>query len=96
MHSNVKTMRIKQGYKIREIAGEKIIVIQGKYGEDMTKIVSLNPSAELLVRELSGREFEIADAAGILTDNYEVDYRTAERDASAWAEKLIECGIIES
>lgn len=89
-------MKIKQGYKIREIAGEKIIVIQGKYGEDMTKIVSLNSSAELLVRELAGKEFEISDAASILTGRYDVDSQTAERDAAVWAEKLIECGIIES
>ena len=89
-------MKIKQGYKIREIAGEKIIVIQGKYGEDMTKIVSLNSSAELLVKELAGKEFEISDAASILTCHYDVDFQTAERDAAVWAEKLIECGIIES
>lgn len=89
-------MRIKQEYKVREIAGEKIIVIQGKYGEDMTKIVSMNPSACLLVKELTGREFCVSDAAKILTDNYDVDYATAERDASEWAKGLIECGIIEA
>ncbi len=89
-------MRIKSEYKIREIAGEKIIVIQGKFGQDMTRIVSLNPSSELLIESLSGRDFEIADAANILTENYEVDYDTAERDAAAWVQKLIECGIVES
>lgn len=89
-------MKIKSEYKIREIAGEKIIVIQGKFGQDMTRIVSLNPSSELLIESLSGRDFEIADAAHILTENYEVDYGTAERDAAAWVQKLIECGIVES
>lgn len=88
-------MRIKQNYKIRDIAGEKMIILQGNYGADMTRIISLNASAELLFNELSGREFEVADAALVLTDNYEVDSATATKDAAAWIESLANCGVIE-
>lgn len=89
-------MKIKQGYKIREIAGERIIVMPGKMGEDMTKIISLNSSAEFLLNSLSGKQFEIEDATALLVSNYDVDEATAARDAAIWADKLIECGIIES
>ena len=29
-------MRIKEEYKVREMAGEHIVVMQGRYGVDMT------------------------------------------------------------
>ena len=35
-------MRVNSNYKLREIAGETIIVNQGKEGVDMTRIISLN------------------------------------------------------
>lgn len=89
-------MRIKTDCKIRDIAGEKMIILQGKYGTDMTKIVSLNESAELLFSSLRDKEFSIADAAKVLTDNYEVEQTTAETDAKRWINQLEDCGIIIS
>jgi len=88
-------MKINPKYKVRNIAGEKMIIQQGTFGADMTKIISLNDSAELLFNELSGREFDICDAAKVLVENYEIDEVTAQTDAEKWADKLIECGIIE-
>ena len=35
------------------------------------------------------------EAAGLLTERYEVDEATALRDAQAWAGKLAECGVLE-
>ena len=37
-------MKIKSEYKLREVAGETIIVNQGTIGVDMTRIISLNSS----------------------------------------------------
>ena len=33
-------MRIKEEYKVREMAGEHIVVMQGRYGVDMTKVIA--------------------------------------------------------
>ena len=38
-------MKIKEQYKVREMAGEHVIIMQGKHGSDLTKIISLNQSA---------------------------------------------------
>ena len=56
-------MKIKENYKVREIAGENLIVEQGKSQSDMTKVISLNNTALLLWKELQGREFSLEDAA---------------------------------
>ena len=44
---------------------------------------------------LRGRDFTTEEAAGLLTERYEVDEATALRDAQAWAGKLAECGVLE-
>ena len=38
-------MKIKEGYKIRNIAGEHVIVSIGTLNVNLTKVVSLNPSS---------------------------------------------------
>lgn len=86
-------MRIENCYKLREIAGETIIVNQG--GDvDMTRIISLNESAALLYRELSGREFSLDDAARVLVEAYEIDIERATTDAAVWVEALKDCKVI--
>lgn len=89
-------MKIREEYKIREMAGEHVIVMPGCGGAaDMTRIVSLNPSSMYLWEALRGREFTAEDAADLLTERYEVDVETALQDAGQWIARLAECGIVE-
>ena len=94
MHQIRVAMKFKDGYKVRSMAGENVVIMQGTAGSDMTRIISLNDSSLLLWNELQGKEFEVADVANILVENYGIDLATAERDAKAWVEKLQECGLI--
>ena len=87
-------MKFKAGYKVRSMAGENVVIMQGTAGSDMTRIISLNDSSLLLWNELQDKEFEVADVANTLVENYGIDLATAERDAKAWVEKLQECGLI--
>ena len=88
-------MRIKQEYKVREIAGESVVIMQGRQGADFTQIIILNDSALMLWEALQGKDFEASDAATVLMQNYEVEADVALRDAKAWIERLQECGLIE-
>ena len=88
-------MKLNEGYKVREIAGEHVIIKQGRFGADMTKVIALNPTSLLMWEQLQGKEFEVADIATILTDNYDVDIDTATKDAAAWVEKLRECDLVK-
>ena len=89
-------MKFKEGYKVRSMAGENVVIMQGTAGSDMTRIISLNDSSLLLWNELQGKEFEVADVAAALVENYDIDLETAERDAKAWVEKLHECNLIDN
>lgn len=87
-------MKFREEYKVRSMAGENVVIMQGEAGSDMTRIISLNDSSLLLWNELQGKEFEVSDVANILVATYEIDTEVAERDAKAWVEKLQECGLI--
>ena len=87
-------MRFKEGYKVRSMAGENVVIMQGTAGSDMTRIISLNDSSLLLWNALQGKEFEVADVATLLVDEYEIDLETATADAEAWVAKLSECGLV--
>lgn len=92
-------MRINTKFKLRDIAGETIIVNQGTPEADLTRItriISLNTSARLLWNELSDKDFLIEDAAEILMEYYSVSEETAKKDATVWVDALKKCGIISA
>ena len=81
-------MRINTKFKLRDIAGETIIVNQGTPEADLTRIISLNTSARLLWNELSDKDFLIEDAAEILMEHYSVSEETAKKDATVRVDHL--------
>lgn len=89
------TMKIKEQYKVREMAGEHVIIMQGKHGSDLTKIISLNESALYLWNELQGKEFDTEAVANLILDRYGIEKSIATADAERWIEKLRECNIAE-
>ena len=88
-------MKINQNYKLREVAGETIVVNQGTAGMDMTRIISLNVSARLLYESLAKKEFTTEDAAHILTATYGIGREQALKDAQVWVDALMKCKVIE-
>ncbi|WP_307757670.1 PqqD family peptide modification chaperone [uncultured Mediterranea sp.] len=88
-------MKIKDAYKLRQIAGEHLIVKQGKTHDDMTQVISLNDTAVLLWNELKGKDFTLEQASSILTDRFGITQEQAEADTRKWMEALSGCGIID-
>ena len=88
-------MRINQEYKVREILGDNVVVMLGRYGVDMTKIISLNESALMLWNALYDKEFEAKDVVALLLDRYEVEESQAKADAQKCIDTLKECKLIE-
>ena len=95
VNNRYKSYEINSNYKIREIAGETIVVNQGTANVNMTRIISLNASARLLYETLAEREFTAEDAAKVLVDAYGIGQEQALQDAKVWVESLQKCGIIE-
>jgi hypothetical protein len=88
-------MKIKQGLEIRTIAGEKVLIMQGRYGVDMTRVVSFNATAEWLWNTLYDRTFSQEEVTRLLTERFQVDAETAKTDAQKWIDQLKQCNALE-
>lgn len=88
-------MKIKDGFELREMCGENIIVAKGIQNIDFNKIISLNESAAYLWKELVGKEFTPESMADLLRLEYEVNEATALADAKELAKAWQEAGLCE-
>lgn len=87
-------MKIKEGFELREMCGEHIIIGTGVENIDFSKVISLNESAVLLWREVEGREFTSETLAALLQEHYDVDGATALDDATKLIEQWVSVGVV--
>ena len=89
-------MKRKEGFVLREVCGEKVIVGEGLGAVDFGKLVSINDTAAW-IWEKAGElgEFEAEDIVGALCETYEVDEETARTDTQSLLAQWKELGIIE-
>ena len=88
-------MKTKQGFHLRNVCGENVIVAEGIENIDFSKIISMNTSAAYLWQKVEGQPFTADDLARHLCDEYEVDENTAKTDAQTVVKQWLEAGIIE-
>lgn len=87
-------MRINSKYKVRNVADENIILVQGRDPGDMSTVVALNDTSLYLWNELVGHDFELDDVTRLLVDRYEVEESTARADAEKWVAALKQNNIL--
>ena len=87
-------MRIIEGFVLRPLVGEYIVIAEGIAQINFNKMVSLNPTAAYLWESVEGKDFTVEDLTKLLTDKYEVSEEQAAADAAALAAKWIEAGIV--
>ncbi len=88
-------MKIKDGFELRNICGENIIISQGKENINFTKIITLNESAAQIWNDIVGKEFTLEEMVQSLTTHYEVDPQTALIDCKELIEDWRKVGFIE-
>lgn len=87
-------MRLREGFTLREICQEHVIVPEGLETIDFNKLISLNGSARYLWESLRGKDFRAEDVARLLTDRYDVDGEVASADADALIRAWQQVGLI--
>ena len=87
-------MKTKQGFNLRQICGEHILLAEGKENIDFSNIISLNETAAFLWQQLTDKEFTPEDMAQLLVENSEVDQETALSDARGLAAEWQKAGIV--
>lgn len=86
-------MKLKEGFVLRSVAGETIVVPTGST-LDLNMMITLNSTGKFLWERLEkGAETEALIAA--LLEEYEVDEATAKAHVAAFVEKLNSHGFLE-
>ena len=88
-------MRIKEGFILRTICGEHVVVGEGLAQVNFNKMLSLNESAAWLWQEVSGKDFTRGTLVHLLLDRYEVSPEQAEADVDKLVDTWVREGVAE-
>ncbi len=80
-------MKIRQGFILREVAGNFIVVAVGSAVKEFNGVINLNETGAFLYKKLqNGAEEE--DLVQALLAEYDVDENLARKDVKAFIEKI--------
>lgn len=88
-------MRIKERCKVRTVAGEHLLLLQGVRGLQATRIIILNDTGDWLFNKAKGFSFTLKELVNEMIDHYDVDFSTANQDVERWVDQLRSIGAIE-
>ena len=88
-------MKIIDGFRLREVIGQSIVIGEGVNQVDFNKLITLNESAAYLWKAVEGKEFEVETLASLLVEKYGIDEGLAMKDAVALATQWKETGLVE-
>lgn len=88
-------MKIKNGFELRDVCGEQVIMAHGKENIDFSKIISLNETAAYLWNKVVGAEFDEQQMVDLLTEAYEVEESVARADVKKLLAQWTENGLLE-
>ena len=87
-------MKIKQGYILREVAGNYIVVAVGEAVKNFNGIINLNETGAFLWRQLQEGATEEQLKVAML-EEYDVQEDVAQNDIKAFIDKLNEKGLLD-
>ena len=88
-------MKIKEGFILRQICGEYVVVGEGLAQVNFNKMLSLNESAAYLWKAVQGKDFTAEDLVKLLLGQYEVSEEVAARDVEKLLAIWVEQGVAE-
>lgn len=87
-------MKIKEGFVLREVAGNYIVVPIGKASTDFNGIINLNKTGVFLWEQLK-KETTLDDLLNAIIGKYDVDINLAKEDIRVFIEKLVYANLLE-
>lgn len=87
-------MKIKDGFILREVAGNYIVVAVGDAVKGFNGVINLNETGAFLWKLLE-KGCEKEDLLNALLEEYDVEKSVAESDVSAFITKLTEASLVK-
>lgn len=86
-------MRIKNGFVLREVAGQAMVIATGEASKDFHGMIKLNDTGKEIWLGLQEGLCE-AEIAHKIQEKYEVDETKAREDVKAFVDKMKEAGFL--
>ena len=89
-------MKIKEGFVLRQVCGENVIVGEGLGAINFGKMLALNETAAWLWQQAKAQgDFTIDSLTEALCEEYEVTAEEAKADVAAIIQQWTEVGVIK-
>ena len=88
-------MKIKEGFTLRSICGQYVVVGEGLAQVNFNKMLTLNESAAYLWQAVTGKEFTPEDLTRLLLERYEVTEERAAADVETLLKVWTAEGVVE-
>lgn len=90
-------MKIKKGFVLREVCGEKVIVGEGLRAVNFGRLLAMNDTAAWLWQQAQEMgNFDAESLASKLCDEYDVSMDQAMKDAADLLSEWQSVGVVES
>ncbi len=90
-------MRLKKGFVLREVCGERVITGEGLEAINFGKLLALNETAAYLWKQATEQgDFTIDSLTEKLCEDFEVEKETAAADVADILKKWQEVGVVEA
>lgn len=89
-------MKIKEGFVLRTVGGEQVVVGESVELINFNKLISLNNTAAYLWSVVVDKEFTLEDAIAIMQQKYEVSDEVLRADLNELLKEWATIGLLES
>ena len=88
-------MRVKEGFVLRDVAGQTVVIATGKASKNFHGMIRLNATGKDIWQGLQEglSDIEISEN---LSKKYEIDLEDAENDVKEFLDKIREMGFLEN
>lgn len=86
-------MRLKDGFVLRDVAGQTVVIATGEASEHFHGMIKLNDTGKAIWQGLAAGKTE-AEIAADLTHDFDVDESRAASDVKAFVERMNEQGFL--
>ncbi len=87
-------MKIKNGFVIRKVGGESVVVPVGEMSKVFHGMINLNETGAFLWKFFT-EEHTVDEAVAALLEEYEVEKELAQTDVEAFVETIVKNGFSE-
>ncbi|MDD2958471.1 MAG: PqqD family protein [Lachnospiraceae bacterium] len=88
-------MKIKEGFMIRQLGDQYVVVALGKAADEFKGMIRLNKAGAFLWKQLVAQDMNKETLVAEMLNQYEIDRATVEKDAEEFIDKLTKAELLE-